>query len=86
MTDEQIENIYIELAKHERPFRIYLNPMRYDGVFIGQDKPIEPYPDVTDIYGKELYPAIPQKGYVFPHQIPLDVAESLLRRLNKKEI
>lgn len=84
MNKEQIEFIYAELKKHEAPFRIYPNPIRNDGVFIGQEKPLEPYPNAKDMFGKAIYPAVPFRGYCFPFQVPQAVAKVILQRLNEK--
>ena len=44
--------------------KVYPNPMRDDGVFVAEDRPIEPYPDSSD------YPAVPLEGFRLIHQLP----------------
>jgi hypothetical protein len=57
---------------------IYQNPMRDDGVFVAEDKPIEPYPPPND----HQRPAIPTTRFQIPHQLPRDFAEEIVRRWN----
>lgn len=64
------------------PFRIYANPMRNDGWFVGQDRPISPYPEVKDIEGNPIYPAVPQNAKVFSFQLPHELAEGIVKQLN----
>lgn len=77
------------------PFRAYENPQRSDGVFVGQDRPIEPYPHhrlVNGVIwatsdkeiGKPLYPATPRSARMFPVQVPRDVAEKVIAILNER--
>jgi hypothetical protein len=61
--------------------KIYPNPMRDDGVFVAEDKEIEPYP-LPGAEGRPHYPAIPNTPYRFGQQLPRDFAEELVRRWN----
>ena len=63
-------------------WRTYPNPMRSDGVFVAEDKPIEPYPGVSRIGGSPIYPATPQTQHAIPFQLPHDQAAELVRMLN----
>jgi hypothetical protein len=66
----------------EGPFRTYVNPMRNDGVFVGQDRVISPYPGAKDLDGNSIYPAVPQCAKVFHSQLPRDLADSIVKELN----
>jgi hypothetical protein len=59
----------------------YINPMRSDGVFIAEDKPIEPYPDIK-IRGEPYYPAIPKTVHSLGFQLSIDIANRLVALLN----
>lgn len=61
------------------PFQIYTNPMRSDGVFIGQEKHRESYG--IGLEGP-IYPAVPSDAKTFPMQVSLSVAEKALDILN----
>ena len=62
---------------------IYANPMRNDGVFVYEEKPIEPYDaGVYGINGEFLYPAVPQNAIGIGIQIPRHFAEEIVRRWN----
>jgi len=63
------------------PFRFYVNPMRDDGVFVGQVKPLKPYPGVSGLHGEPIFPAVPD-GRILPYQVPDVVAERVLEILN----
>lgn len=80
MNEGEVGRAYNLLKQHRGPFRIYLNPMRSDGVFVGEDAPVEPYAAVRGL-GGPLFPAVPQRVYVLPYQVSREVAEELLRRL-----
>jgi hypothetical protein len=82
MTEEQIREAYDLLRRHQGPFKVYANPMRADGVFVGQDKPPAPYPGVRGIAGP-IYPAVPFDAYVLPYQVPREVADRLLSLLHE---
>ena len=64
------------------PFRSYVNPQRDDGVFVGQDKPLKPYPGSYGLHGEPIYPAVPGEARVYPSQVPQVVAERVLDLLN----
>lgn len=51
------------------PWRAYPNPMRSDGLFVAQDKPIEPYEGTKDIYGNPQYPAVPRDAWGLGMQV-----------------
>lgn len=78
------DEIFEQLNTDPGPWKIYSNPMRADGVFIGQDRPLEPYPGVMDMYGGPLYPATPRGIIKYHWQLPHDIAERLVERLNKE--
>lgn len=66
--------------------KVYLNPMRNDGVFVAEDRPIEPYSNgqggfIRSLDGSPRYPAIPN-GHSIGTQLPRDFAEELVRRWN----
>lgn len=63
-------------------WRTYPNPMRGDGVFVAEDKPVEPYPGVRRLDGSSIYPATPQTRHAIPFQLPHAEAEELVRMLN----
>jgi hypothetical protein len=84
MNNEVGDNAVLEFFKGiAGPFRTYPNPMRSDGVFIGQDKPILPYKGIRGWNGP-LYPAVPQDAIVFPCQLSRDAADTVIARLNNK--
>lgn len=58
--------------------KVYPNPMRDDGVFVAEDKPIEPYPPPND----HSYPAIPKTDYALDMQLPHEFAKEIVRRWN----
>ncbi len=56
-------------AAPEGPWRTFPNPMRSDGVFVAQDRPIEPYPgNPRDLDGNPHLPAVP-KGWCLGSQV-----------------
>jgi hypothetical protein len=57
---------------------IFPNPMRSDGVFLAEDKPIEPYPEPN----AHARPAVPLGAFSFPYQLPLALAEEVVKRWN----
>lgn len=76
------EQIFEFLKEKKGPWKIYLNPMRDDGVFLAQDTPHRPYEGVWESDGSPMYPATPQRSYSYPNQLPLDMAQRLVTRLN----
>jgi len=81
--DEQVQKVVEFFNGLSGPFRSYPNPMRSDGVFIGQERQIQPYPNVRGLDG-HLYPATPQGAKTYPMQLPHDVAEKVLEALEAK--
>lgn len=75
-----IDEVVIFFNGATGPFRLYRNPMRTDGVFIGEDRPIKPYRGVTHLDGSPIFPAVPD-ALVFPHQLPLELADEVLAAL-----
>lgn len=75
---------YEFLSQHPGPFRAYVNPMRSDGLFVGQDLPVEPYSGVCGLNGEPLLPAVAARAKVYPTQLPCDQAERLVRLLNAR--
>ena len=61
---------------------VYPNRMRSDGVFVAEDRPIEPYEGARDMAGNLCYPSTPQHGYKIGSQIPHAFAYELVRRWN----
>lgn len=62
---------------------MYRNPARNDGVFVAEDKPIEPYNEgVRGLRGERLYPATPCTPYALGRQLPHDFASEIVRRWN----
>lgn len=76
------EEAFAILNAHKGPFKIYENPMRDNGVFIGQDRPIKSYPGVTGLFGKLLYPAVPLDAFILDTQVYHEMANKLLAALN----
>ena len=76
------DEVFEWLKEREGPWKVYPNPMRDDGVFIAQDKPRVPYEGVTGLDESHRYPAVPQDAYGLGFQIPRDIAENVVRRLN----
>lgn len=75
---KELKDIVIRsLMSYPGPFRTYVNPMRDDGVFIGEDKEIKPYPNSTS------YPAVPNDAAVYEIQIEKKLAEEIVTELNK---
>jgi len=62
---------------------VYPNRTRSDGVFVAEDRPIEPYKGIRNLDGGLCYPSVPQHGYVIPGQLPHDFAFELIRRWNE---
>lgn len=62
---------------------VYTNPHRIDGVFVAENKPIEPYKNITGIRGEALYPAVPKTQYYLGNQVEYYFAHELVRRWNR---
>jgi hypothetical protein len=62
---------------------VYPNPTRDDGVFVAEDRPIEPYEGVKTLDGKPCYPSTPRTGYSLGMQLPHAFAHELVRRWNR---
>jgi hypothetical protein len=77
----ELMRAFAVLREHEPPFRIYPNPMRSDGVFVGQGREVEPYAGARGLNGP-LYPATPRGAFVLSPQVPRDMADALLLMLN----
>lgn len=60
--------------------KVFPNPMRSDGVFVAEDKPIEPYEGARGINGP-LYPAVPD-GRRINAGVELDFAERIVCCVN----
>lgn len=73
-------------AEHDFDFKLacYVNPARDDGLFVAEDKTIEPYP-MRGLSGERLYPAIPNTPYRIGTQLSPDFARELVRRWNRDE-
>lgn len=61
----------------------YPNPMRTDGVFVAEDKPVEPYKGIHNLDGSPCYPTIPQTPYMLGRQMEPAFARELVRRWNR---
>lgn len=81
---ETIEEIYQRLRCEDGPWCLYLNPMRNDGVFVGQEKPFIPYKGVRGGRNQLLYPAVPYAAKSVGYQLPHAEAERLVSMLNEK--
>jgi hypothetical protein len=57
--------------------RKFENPMRDDGVFVAEDKDIDPYPGISALDGSQIFPAVP-RGLVFGHQMPHALADRVI--------
>lgn len=79
------DEIFDLLKSKDAPWRIYPNPMRNDGVFLAQDRPLKPYPGIFDGDGRPVYPPTPLDAYAYERQLPIDMAERLVKRLNSEE-
>jgi hypothetical protein len=62
---------------------IYPNRMRDDGVFVAEERPIEPYKGISGSSGETLYPSVPDTPYSLRGQLPHAFAYELVRRWNK---
>jgi len=70
MTDEQLAAIEArEQAAPVGPWRTYPNPMRSDGVFVGQDRPPTAYRGVMDASGAPIMTAVPDGAWSIRSQI-----------------
>ena len=82
------EKELIELAKKyyntSIRWKTYVNNMRSDGLFVAEDKSIEPYKDVCDGSGNKIYPAVPTTNYLIPFQLSRKDASKLVELLNGK--
>lgn len=64
------------------PWRTFANPMRDDGLFVGQDRPQQPYLDsrgepIRDGLGNVRYPAVGIEGWSLGYQLPPEIARLL---------
>ena len=82
MDADQLKSIVSRFKRPGVRWKKYPNPMRADGVFIAEDKAIEPYPGVTDMNGYPLFPVIPKTENTIPFQISLEDADEVLAALN----
>ncbi len=78
------EEIFQFLKGKGGPWKTYVNPMRSDGLFVAEDKPIKPYESVTGYGGRPLYPPTPLDAYTLGYALPHKVAEDLVERLNSE--
>lgn len=62
--------------------KVYPNSIRTDGVFVAEDREVAPYPGISDMDGKPIYPAIPQSGRRLGVQLDHAFGEELVRRWN----
>lgn len=80
------DRLYRLVEKHKKigiRWRTYINPMRDDGLFVAEDKPLEPYPEITNMDGSPVFPAIPNTKYSIGFQLPHKEAKELVRLLNE---
>lgn len=82
--DERVQRIVDYFNGVSGPFRLYPNPMRDDGMFVGQDKELKPYPNVRSMSGP-LYPATPIGAKMYPGQVPHDIGIKAIEMMNNKE-
>lgn len=78
------------------PFRSYKNPQRDDGVFIGQDRAINPEENYRKVngcinytkekIGEPVYPPAPTHARVYPTQLSHEEAAAVLEILNKDHV
>lgn len=61
------------------PFRVYVNPMRDDGLFVAEDRPPQTYPTQT-----HLTYAVPPDAPGVPGQLPHHVAHAVVELLNRR--
>lgn len=73
--DKRIKDFNFQLA-------IYPNPVRGDGVFIAEQKPIEPYQGISNLDGSKVYSALPNTEFRISHQLPYEFAWEIVRRWN----
>lgn len=68
----------------EMNFRLatFVNPMRDDGLFVAEDKPIEPYEGCARFDGSPVYPACPKTKWLIGHQLGHVFAQEIVRRWN----
>ena len=62
--------------------KVYPNTFRFGYSFVMEDKEIKPYPDVTDLDGKPVYPQVPLDANGFNSDFPDAWAHELVRRWN----
>jgi hypothetical protein len=73
------------MSEFDFKLAIFPNPMRDDGVFVAEDKPIEPY-DRGQIPGQPpRRPTIPNTKYSLGMQLERRFAEEIVRRWNVKQ-
>ena len=80
-----ISTLYSWLSPFPGPWAIYLNPMRKNRAFVGQEGVIKPYPGVTRWPDRQpIYPATPQGVVGVPFDLPLGLASRLVALLNER--
>lgn len=62
--------------------RVFRNPMRSDGVFVAEDKPIRAYPGARGFDGLPLFPAVPQDGVSLGYQVEPELARRIVACVN----
>jgi hypothetical protein len=78
-------SVVVYSGQDQVKLKIFPNPMRDDGVFVAEDRPIEPYSGVHGANGEVLFQAVPQGRIRIMNQLPRDFAEELVRRWNSFE-
>jgi len=81
--DSSIEEGF-ELSLVSKRLKTFPNSMRDDGVFVAEDKEMEPYEGITSLDGAQVFPAIP-RGLVFSRQMPQALADRLVACWNAFE-
>jgi hypothetical protein len=61
---------------------LYPNRMRPGRCFVAEAKEILPYPGVTGLNGKLLYPSIPDTPFAIRTDLPIEFATALISRWN----
>lgn len=83
-TIDEIESLAKQLWCKGIRWRTYVNKMRNDGLFVAEDKPIDPYEAyVRGWISSPKYPATPNTEHALSHQLPHEDAERLVEILNR---